>query len=47
MVPSLHGKQKREKWKQGQILYSWAPKSLKMITAAMELKDARSLEGKL
>ena len=38
MVPSLHGKQKREKWKQGQILYSWAPKSLKMITAAMKLR---------
>ena len=26
---------------------SWAPKSLKMVTAAMKLKDARSLEGKL
>ena len=25
----------------------WASKSLKMVTAAMELKDACSLEGKL
>ena len=25
----------------------WAPKSLQMITAAMKLKDAYSLEGKL
>ena len=25
----------------------WAPKSLKMVTAAMKLKDAYSLEGKL
>ena len=25
----------------------WAPKSLQMVTAAMELKDTCSLEGKL
>ena len=25
----------------------WAPKSLKMVIAAMKLKDADSLEGKL
>ena len=25
----------------------WAPKSLQMVTAAMNLKDAYSLEGKL
>ena len=25
----------------------WAPKSLQMVTAAMRLKDAYSLEGKL
>ena len=31
----------------GQILFSWAPKSLQMVTAAMKLKDACSLEGKL
>ena len=29
------------------FLLSWAPKSLQMVTAAMKLKDAYSLEGKL
>ena len=29
------------------ILFSWAPKSLKMMSAAMNLKDACSLEEKL
>ena len=28
-------------------LFSWAPKSLQMVTAAIELKDAFSLEEKL
>ena len=28
-------------------LYLWAPKSLQMVTAAMKLKDAYSLEEKL
>ena len=28
-------------------LFSWAPKSLQMMIAAMKLKDAYSLEGKL
>ena len=28
-------------------LFSWAPKSLQMVTAAMKLKHACSLEGKL
>ena len=28
-------------------LFSWAPKSLWTVTAAMKLKDACSLEGKL
>ena len=28
-------------------LFFWAPKSLKMVIAAMKLKDAYSLEGKL
>ena len=28
-------------------LYFWAPKSLQIVTAAMKLKDAYSLEGKL
>ena len=27
------------KWKQWQILFSWAPKSLQMVTVAMKLKD--------
>ena len=27
--------------------FVWAPKSLQMVTAAMKLKDAYSLEGKL
>ena len=33
--------------KQWQTLFFWAPKSLQMVTAAMKLKDAYSLEGKL
>ena len=39
----IDGKQ----WKQWQALFSWASKSLQMVTAAMELKDTYSLEGKL
>ena len=34
-------------WKQCQTLFFWAPKSLQMVTAAMKLNDACSLEGKL
>ena len=30
-----------------QTFFSWAPKSLQMVTAAMRLKDACSLEEKL
>ena len=45
--PSLHGKQKGRKWKRSEVLFSWALKSLWMVTAAMKLKDACSLEGKL
>ena len=30
-----------------QTLFFWAPKSLQVVTAAMKLKDAYSLEGKL
>ena len=40
-------RQMEEKWKQWQILSSWAPKSLQMVTAAMKLRDACSLEEKL
>ena len=47
LVPSLHGKQMGEKWKQWQILFSRAPKSLWMVTAAMKLKDTCTLEEKL
>ena len=36
-----------EKWKQCQISFSWAPKSLQMVIASMKLKDTYSLEGKL
>ena len=36
-----------KQWKQWQTLFSWAPKSLQMVTAATKLKDAYSLEGKL
>ena len=36
-----------EKWKQWQILFSWAAKSLWMVIAAMKLKDACHLEEKL
>ena len=39
----IDGKQ----WKQWQILFSWAPKSLWAVAAAMILKDACSLEEKL
>ena len=35
-----------EKWKQWQILFSWAPKLLQTVTAAMILKDICSLEEK-
>ena len=35
-----------KKWKQWQILLSGAPKSLRVVNAAMKLKDTCSLEGK-
>ena len=47
LFPSFHGKYKGEKWKQWQILFSWVPKSLQMVTEAMKLKDTYSLKGKL
>ena len=46
-VPSLHAKEMEKQWKQCQTLFLGAPKSLQMVTAAMKLKDAYSLEGKL
>ena len=36
-----------KQWKQWETLFSWSPKSLQMVTVAMKLKDAHSLEGKL
>ena len=33
-----------KQWKQWETLFSWAPKSLQMVTAAMKLKDACSLK---
>ena len=36
-----------KQWKQCQTLFFGAPKSLQMVTAAMKLKDAYSLEEKL
>ena len=47
VVPSLHGKQMGNQWKQCQTLFGGAPKSLQMVTTAMKVKDAYSLEGKL
>ena len=29
-----------EQWKQWETLFSWAPKSLQMVTAVMKLKEA-------
>ena len=43
-APSLHGKWT---WKQCQTLFLGAPKSLQIVIAAMKLKDAYPLEGKL
>ena len=39
----IDGKQ----WKQCQTLFLGAPKSLQRVIAAIKLKDAYSLEGKL
>ena len=35
-----------KQWKQCQILFWGAPKSLQMVTTPMKLKDVYSLEGK-
>ena len=35
-----------EQWKQWQTLFSWVPKSLQMVSAAMKLQDTCSLEEK-
>ena len=36
-----------KQWKQWETLFSWAAKSLQMVTAAIKLKDTCSLEEKL
>ena len=36
-----------KQWKQCQTLFFWAPKPLQMVSAAMKLKDAYSLEEML
>ena len=41
--PITYDKQMGKEWKWWQILFSWAPKSLRMVTAAIKLKDACSL----
>ena len=45
--PITSQKMDGKQWKQCQTLFFWAPKSLQMVIAAMKLKDAYSLEGKL
>ena len=47
MAPRLHGKQMETQGKQWQTFFLWAPKSLQLVTAAMKLKHAYSLEGNL
>ena len=47
IMASLHGKQMGKQWKQCQTLFWGALKSLQLVTAAMKLKDAYSLEGEL
>ena len=42
LILSPHGKQVGKQWTQWETLFSWAPKSLQMVTAAMKLKDACS-----
>ena len=39
--------QMEKQWKQWQTLFFGSPKSLQMVIAAMKLKEAYSLEGKL
>ena len=43
----MDGETMEKQWKQCQTLFSRAPKSLWMVTAAKKLKDACSLEEKL
>ena len=45
--PITSREQMEKQWKQWLTLFFWAPKPLQMVIAAMKLKDADSLEGKL
>ena len=45
--PSTSWPKDEEKMETATDLFSWAPKSLQSVTAAMKLKDACSLEEKL
>ena len=47
MASGPHFKQMRKQWKQWRTLFSWGPISLQIVTAAMKLKDACSLEERL
>ena len=47
LVPSLPDRYIGKQRKQCQTLFSWAPKSLQMVTAAMKLKDALLLGRKV
>ena len=47
VTTSLPGKQMGKQWKQCKTLFWVAPKSLQMVIAAIKLKDAYSLKGKL
>ena len=42
----IHGKQMGKEWKQWQILFSWAPKSPRIVPTGLQLKNAWSLEKK-
>ena len=46
LVPSFMATRWRNNGNSDRLLF-WAPKSLQMVTAAMKLKDACSLEEKL
>ena len=47
LVPSLHGRQMGKQWKHWLTVFFWASTSLQTGIAAMKLKDAHSLEGKM
>ena len=47
LITALHRHKIGKEWKQWQTFFSWAPKSLQIVTAAMKLKHACFLEEKL